>query len=146
MISREHAHAEAVAPQSDTHTPGVALASPGAAARVGRAALVAHWPRVALTAVLALSAALNIVWLTREGYANTYYAATVKSMLTSWRNFFFASFDSGGFVTVDKPPLGLWIQAISDKIFGFNGLSMLLPQALAGVSSVGLLYGRWRRT
>jgi hypothetical protein len=51
----------------------------------------------------------NLAWfipLLEEGYANTYYAAGVKSMLTSWHNFFFVSFDSGGFVSLDKPPPG----------------------------------------
>ncbi len=99
-----------------------------------------YWQRPLLALILGLSAALNIVGLTSEGYANTYYAAAVKSMLTSWHNFFFVAFDSGGFISVDKPPLGLWIQAISARIFGFSALSILLPQALAGVASVALLY------
>jgi 4-amino-4-deoxy-L-arabinose transferase-like glycosyltransferase len=110
-----------------------------------RATLAAHWQRPLLVAVVALSAALNLIGLTGEGYANTYYAAAVKSMLTSWHNFFFVAFDGGGYVTVDKPPLGLWIQAISAKLFGFSGLSLLLPQALAGIASVALLYWLVRR-
>src|SRR5215218_8235506 len=87
-----------------------------------------HW--LALAAILVLSAFLNLYDLTSEGYSNTYYAAAVKNMLTSWSNFFFVSFDSG-FVSVDKPPLGLWIQAASAWLFGFNGLILLLPQAIA---------------
>src|SRR5215204_1596751 len=92
-----------------------------------------------LTAILALSAFLNLSRLTSEGYANLYYAATVKDMLTSWHNFFFASYDAG-FVSVDKPPLGFWVQATSAYLFGFHGWSLLLPQALAGILSVALLY------
>src|SRR3954453_22686748 len=95
--------------------------------------------RLALSAILALSAFLNLLWLTSDGYGNIYYAATVKNMLTSWHNFLFASFDAG-FVSVDKPPLAFWIQAASAKLFGFDGWSLLLPQALAGVLSVGLVY------
>ena len=97
------------------------------------------WHRMALTAVLALSAFLNLSRLTSEGYGNIYYAATVKDMLTSWHNFFFASYDAG-FVSVDKPTLGFWIQASSVYLFGFHGWSLLLPQALAGILSVALLY------
>jgi 4-amino-4-deoxy-L-arabinose transferase-like glycosyltransferase len=97
------------------------------------------WQRLALVAVLILSAFLNLFRLTNAGYGNTYYAAAVKDMLTSWHNFFFVSFDAG-FVTVDKPPLGLWVQAASAYLFGFNGLSLLVPQALAGILSVALLY------
>src|SRR5947209_16753395 len=95
---------------------------------------------IALAGIALLSALLNLVQLDREGYANTYYAAAVKSMLTSWHNVYFLSFDSGGFVAVDKPPLGLWIQAASAKIFGFSGLSILMPQAIAGMLCVLLLY------
>src|SRR5215212_2467466 len=82
---------------------------------------------------------LNLFRLPDEGYGNVYYAATVKNMLTSWHNFFFASFDAG-FVSVDKPPVGFWLQAASAWLFGFHGWSLLLPQALAGILSVGLLY------
>src|ERR671932_2013584 len=103
------------------------------------------WHGLSLAAVLALSAFLNLFRLTSEGYGNVYYAATVKNMLTSWHNFFFASFDAG-FVSVDKPPLGFWIQAASAKLFGFHGWSLLLPQALEGVLSVGLLYHLVRRS
>lgn len=98
------------------------------------------WERLALAGILLLSAFLDVFRLNQEGYANTYYAAAVKSMLQSWHNFFFVAFDPGGFLAVDKPPLGLWIQVASAKLLGFNGFSMLLPQALAGVLSVALLY------
>src|SRR4051812_44535197 len=80
------------------------------------AALRAPWQHIGLGLVLALAAALNLFQLTKEGYANAYYAATVRSMLHSWHTFFFASFDPGGFVSVDKPPLGFWIQAASAKL------------------------------
>ena len=102
------------------------------------------WRGLALAAVLVLSAFLNLFWLLSEGYANSYYAATVKNMLTSWSNFFFVSYDAG-FVSVDKPPLGLWVQAASAWLFGFNELSLLLPQAIAGILSVALLYHLVRR-
>src|ERR671926_320904 len=103
------------------------------------------WHRLALAAILILSAFLNLFRLTSEGYGNTYYAAAVKNMLTSWHNFFFVSFDAG-FVSVDKPPLGLWIQAASAWLFGFSALTLVLPQAIAGVLSVALLYHLVRRS
>jgi len=67
-------------------------------------------------------------------------------MLQSWHNVFIVSFDPGGFVTIDKPPLGFWLQAGSAEIFGFHGWSLLLPEALAGVGSVALVYHLVRRT
>jgi 4-amino-4-deoxy-L-arabinose transferase-like glycosyltransferase len=90
--------------------------------------------------VLALSAVLNTNRLSQNGYANIFYSAGDKSMLRSLHNFFFASFDPGGLVTVDKPPLALWMQVLSAKLFGFSPLSLLLPEAIVGVLSVVLLY------
>ena len=108
--------------------------------------LTGYWHRIVLFAIVALSAVLNFVGLSKEGYDNQYYAAAVKSMSLSWHNFFFNSFDPGGFVTIDKPPLGFWFQVASVKVFGFNGVALLIPQALAGVLSVALLYHLVART
>ena len=101
---------------------------------------VLSWHQVALGLILLIAALLNLLWLDQEGYSNDYYASAVRSMLQNWHNFFFVSFDPGGFVTIDKPPLGFWIETASAKIFGFSGVSMILPQALAGVLSVAVLY------
>src|SRR6266567_7914303 len=90
------------------------------------------WHRIAKLAIIALSTFLIFYQVSVNGYGNTFYAASVKSMLESWHNFFFVSFDPGGFVSVDKPPLGLWIEALSAKIFGFSGFSLMLPQAVVG--------------
>ncbi|MBV4415477.1 ArnT family glycosyltransferase [Clostridium tyrobutyricum] len=95
---------------------------------------------IPLIFILLLSAVLNFVNLGIEGYGNIFYAAGVKSMMLNLKNFFFASFDTAGFVTIDKPPVGFWIQTISAKIFGFSGWSIILPQALAGIISVVVIY------
>lgn len=100
----------------------------------------------ALALVLAISTLLQGYRLTSIGFGNLYYAATVRSMLDNWPAFFFGSFDPAGFVTVDKPPVGLWLQAGLARVFGFHGLVLLLPQALAAVGSVALLYQLVRRT
>jgi 4-amino-4-deoxy-L-arabinose transferase-like glycosyltransferase len=114
-------------------------------ARRARAGKLSRWEGMLLAAVLAVAAALDFIGLANEGYANEYYAAAVRSMLLSWHNFFFVSFDPGGFVTIDKPPVGFWLQTISAKLFGFHGWSLLLPQALAGVLAVALLWHLVRR-
>jgi 4-amino-4-deoxy-L-arabinose transferase-like glycosyltransferase len=90
--------------------------------------------------VILVSIFMNFYQLGQNGYGNAYYAAGVKSMGDSLHNFFFVAFDPGGFVTIDKPPLGFWLQVISTKVFGFTAFSIFLPQALAGVISVFLLY------
>jgi 4-amino-4-deoxy-L-arabinose transferase-like glycosyltransferase len=53
---------------------------------------------------------------------------------------FFGSFDPAGFITVDKPPVGIWIQTAFAAVLGFSGWVLVLPQALAGIGSVALLY------
>ncbi|MBU0511681.1 MAG: glycosyltransferase family 39 protein, partial [Chloroflexi bacterium] len=97
-------------------------------------------PVVGLGLVILLGTFLRFYELGDYTIGNTYYAAAVKSMLTSWHNFFFVAFEPGGSVTVDKPPLGFWVQAISAYFLGVNGFALALPQALAGVFSIGVLY------
>jgi 4-amino-4-deoxy-L-arabinose transferase-like glycosyltransferase len=95
---------------------------------------------LALLPILALSAVLNTYKLAQNGYSNTFYSAGVRSMLKSWHNFLFVSFDPGGLVTIDKPPLAVWVQAASARLFGFSPLSLLLPEAIISVVAVAALY------
>jgi 4-amino-4-deoxy-L-arabinose transferase-like glycosyltransferase len=101
--------------------------------------------RPELVALLALTAVLNLWDLSRNGWANGYYAAAVRSMAGSWHNFLYASFDPSGLMTVDKPPLAFWVQALSARVFGFNSWSILVPQALMGMATVWLVYDLVRR-
>ncbi len=98
-----------------------------------------------LVAILTLSAVLNSWALSNAGWGNAYYSAAVRSMSQSWHNFVFASFEPGGFVSVDKPPLSLWVQTLSVKLFGFRPLALLIPQAVAGVLAVVFLHAALRR-
>ena len=104
-----------------------------------------RWARPALLGLLALTALLYLWDLTRNGWANDFYAAAVQAGTKSWKAFFFGSFDSSNFITVDKTPASLWVMELSGRIFGFSQWSMLAPQALEGVASVGLLYAAVRR-
>ena len=127
--------------------------SPGAARRFGPAvsarprlrAIAARLPRPELGALIALAAGLNLWALSRNGWANDYYSAAVRSMSSSWHNFLYASADPSGVMSVDKPPLALWIQSLSVRVFGYHPLSVLVPQALMGVASVALVYDLVRR-
>lgn len=93
-----------------------------------------------LIGITLLATFLNIYGIWKDQYANAYYTAAVTSMLQSFHNLFFASFDPGGFVSVDKPPVAFWIQTLFASLFGVHGWSVILPQALAGVGSVLLIY------
>lgn len=95
---------------------------------------------IPLALIALLAAFLNGYGIWNEQYANSYYTAAVASMLQSFHNFFYGSFDPGGFVTVDKPPVVFWLQTASAALFGVHGWSVILPQALAGVGSVLLIY------
>ena len=91
---------------------------------------------LALVLIVVLAAALRFANLEALGYVNHYYSAAVTSMLQSWHNFFFVAAEPGGSVSVDKPPVGLWLQAISAYFLGVNTLGVLLPELLAGILSV----------
>jgi len=87
-----------------------------------------------------LSFLMNFLLIGQSGYGNAYYAAAIRSMTQSLHNFFFISFDPAGVVAVDKPPVGLWVQALFVMAFGYHGWAMLLPQALAGAGSTYMTY------
>jgi 4-amino-4-deoxy-L-arabinose transferase-like glycosyltransferase len=103
------------------------------------------WARPGLIGLLAGSALLYLVGLAASGYANSFYSAAVQAGSSSWKAFFFGSFDSSNFITVDKPPASLWVMDLSARIFGVSSWSILVPQALEGVAAVGLLYATIRR-
>lgn len=98
------------------------------------------WHLLLITIIAILSFFLNFYAISNYGYGNEYYAAAILSMTKSFKNFFFVSFDPSGMVSVDKPPLGLWIQAISVLIFGYKGWALILPQALASTASCLMIY------
>lgn len=98
-----------------------------------------------MAAVVTVAATLNSWNLSVSGYGNLYYAAAVRSMAESWHTFFYAAYDPGGFISVDKPPVAFWIQTLSVKLFGFSGYSLLMPEVIAGVLSVIVLWRLVRR-
>ena len=101
--------------------------------------------RPELLGVLVLAAVLNLWDLSINGAANTFYAGAVKSMAGSWHDFLYNAMDRSGLMTVDKPPLSDWIQALSVRVFGYSSWSMLVPQAVMGIIAAGLMYDLVRR-
>jgi len=102
-------------------------------------------PAAPLGVLLLLTAGLYCWGLSRNGYANQYYAAAVQAGTHSWKAFLFGSLDPANYITVDKPPASLWLMELSSRLFGFSSISMLLPQALEGIAAVALLYATVRR-
>jgi 4-amino-4-deoxy-L-arabinose transferase-like glycosyltransferase len=101
---------------------------------------------VAVVALLAGTAVLYLWSLSASGYGNSFYAAAVQAGSQSWKAFFFGSLDAGNAITVDKPPASLWLMALSVRVFGLSSWSVLAPQALLGVATVGVTYASVRRT
>jgi 4-amino-4-deoxy-L-arabinose transferase-like glycosyltransferase len=100
---------------------------------------------VCIGTVLVLAAVLRLWRLEANGFGTEYYAAGVRSALQGGALLFYNSFDPAGFISLDKPPVAFWIQAAFAKVLGFSGWAIHLPQALAGVASVALLYRLVRR-
>ncbi|BDM73318.1 glycosyl transferase [Streptomyces nigrescens] len=112
--------------------------TPGAASRE-------RWARPALVALLLVTAVLYLWSLSASGYANQFYSAAVQAGSESWKAFFFGSSDAANSITVDKPPAALWPMALSVRLFGLSSWAILVPEALMGVATVGVLYAAVRR-
>jgi len=104
-----------------------------------------RWITPSVAALLLGTGVLYLWDLAKTGWANDFYAMAAQAGTWSWKALFFGSLDPGNVVTVDKPPFSLWIMGLSGRIFGFSSWSLLVPNALAGVASVGLLYLAVRR-
>ena len=95
-------------------------------------------------ALTLLAAALRL-WQIGKVPPDPFYDAAVRSMTLSWHNFFFGAFEPGASVSIDKPPVDLWLQVASVKALGFSSTTLKLPEALAGIVSVPLIYEALRR-
>jgi 4-amino-4-deoxy-L-arabinose transferase-like glycosyltransferase len=101
-----------------------------------------HW--IALAAITAIAAVLRLVTIGKV-LPDPFYDAAVRSMGMSWHNFFFGAYDPGASTAIDKPPVDLWLQVASVKLFGFGRTALKLPEALAGIASVPLMFLAVRR-
>jgi 4-amino-4-deoxy-L-arabinose transferase-like glycosyltransferase len=99
---------------------------------------------LALAAITAAAAALRLIMIGKV-QPDPFYDAAVRSMGLSWHNFFFGAFEPGGSVSIDKPPVDLWLQVASVKLFGFSNSALKIPEALAGIAAVPLLFLAVRR-
>ncbi|MDJ0428322.1 glycosyltransferase family 39 protein [Rhodococcus fascians] len=98
-----------------------------------------RWELLGLIALLIGTGVAYIWGLGASGWANSFYSAAIQAGSVSWKAFFFGSSDAANSITVDKPPMSLWLMSLSVRVFGLNTWAMLVPQALLGVASVALL-------
>ncbi|SCF23807.1 glycosyltransferase family 39 protein [Micromonospora mirobrigensis] len=103
------------------------------------------WVRPALAALLLGTGLLYLWGLGGSGWANSFYSAAVQAGSQSWKAFFYGSSDAANSITVDKTPASLWLMALSVRVFGLSTWSILVPQALLGVATVGALFAAVRR-
>jgi 4-amino-4-deoxy-L-arabinose transferase-like glycosyltransferase len=103
------------------------------------------WARPALLTLLVGTGVLYIWGLGASGWSNAFYSAAAQAGSQSWKALFFGSSDASNFITVDKPPAALWIMGVSIRLFGLSSWSILVPEALMGVATVGVLYATVKR-
>jgi 4-amino-4-deoxy-L-arabinose transferase-like glycosyltransferase len=139
-------------PQAASHGPAVARAAPVSPARPPRARRLVRgpagdprWVRPSLLGLLAAAGVLYLWDLAASGWANAFYSAAVQAGSQSWAAFFYGSSDAANSITVDKPPASLWVMELSVRVFGLSSWSILVPEALMGVATVGVLYLAVRR-
>jgi 4-amino-4-deoxy-L-arabinose transferase-like glycosyltransferase len=118
------------------------LISPTAPRVLGRTRLKREW--LVVGAIALAAGALRLVHLGQVS-PDPFYDAAVRSMTLSLHNFFFGAFEPGGSVSIDKPPIDLWLQVMSVKLLGFSSTTLKLPEAFAGTATVVLLYASVRR-
>ncbi len=104
------------------------------------------WVLPATAGVMGFAAVLYLVNLTVSGYANVFYSGAAWAASQSWIAWFMGSIDPGNFITLDKPPLATMVMGLSVRLFGVSSASILLPEALMGVATVGLVMATVRRT
>ncbi|MFC7571026.1 ArnT family glycosyltransferase [Klenkia terrae] len=103
------------------------------------------WVRPALLTLLGATGVLYVWDLAASGWANAFYAAAVQAGSQSWSAAFYGASDAAGAITVDKPPASLWVMEASVRLFGLSSWSLLVPQALMGVATTGVVYLAVRR-
>lgn len=98
-------------------------------------------------AVLGLMLCSGIVyaWAVPVGLIHNYYGPAVWSMAHSWSAFFWGTFDTAESITMDKLPLAFQVQALSVRLFGWTDWSILMPQVLAAVATIGVVFATVRR-
>jgi 4-amino-4-deoxy-L-arabinose transferase-like glycosyltransferase len=115
------------------------------AVAVGPPAPQRSWERPAFVGLLVATATLYFYGLTSSGWANSFYSAAAQAGSSSWKAFFYGASDAAGSITVDKTPASLWVMALSVRLLGLSSFSILMPQVLMGVATVGVLFGMVKR-
>src|SRR5258707_15892015 len=102
----------------------------------------AQW---AIVGLITLAAAVLRLTQIAKVPPDPFYDAAVRSMTLSWHNFFFGAYEPGASVSIDKPPVDLWLQVVTVKLFGFTSTTLKLPEAIAGIAAVPVLFVAVRR-
>ncbi len=94
----------------------------------------------ALLGLITLAAAALRLIAIGQVEIDPFYDAAVRSMGLSWHNFFFGAYEPGASLSIDKPPVDLWLQVATVKLLGFSSTTLKLPEAFAGILAVPLLF------
>src|SRR5258708_22076977 len=104
-----------------------------------------RWARPLLLAIAALAATLYLWGITGNDMRSDYYGAAVYSMAHSWHAWLYGAFDPAASISIDKIPLAFRVRALFVRVLGFHNWVLVLPQALAGVLAVLVLFRVVRR-
>jgi 4-amino-4-deoxy-L-arabinose transferase-like glycosyltransferase len=104
-----------------------------------RARGVSGYQWAALGLITLGAAVLRLLYIGKVS-PDPFYDAAVRSMTFSFHNFFFGAFEPSGSVSIDKPPIDLWLQVASVKLLGFSSTTLKVPEVLAGIAAVPLLF------
>ena len=99
--------------------------------------LLNHWPLLILIPLFTFLIFYRINWLTLANWDEAWYGGIAQSILKS-QDWLKMSWNGNPFYF--HPPLGIWMIAISYKIFGISEFSTRLPSAIMGLGSIILIY------
>ena len=114
----------------ETHTRSPAAACVGTADALGS---------------LAVERGVELLQLGTQWLGEFVSSGAVQAGTMDAKAFFFGSSDWGNSITVDKPPLSLWILGASVRLFGWSPEAMLAPQAAMGLLTTLIIYLLIRR-
>lgn len=104
----------------------------------------ARWIRVSLAALMVGAGAVYAAGIPL-GLLHDYYSPAVYTMAHSWSAFFWGAADTAQSITLDKLPFAFQLQALSVRLFGWSDWSVLMPQVLLAVATIGVMFATVRR-
>ena len=105
-----------------------------------------HWRGGAFALTIALASFLRLYDLGQGHPGLAIYTSISSHAYKSFHNWLYPNMFADGSILADKPPLFFWYQGLFIALLGPSNVAFRLPDALAGICSVALLFIIVRRT